>query len=346
MKKNETNKTSPLKKFLIFSSLFTCLATTLNTVSFAETTQVETNQTCREEVLMKYTNLQKAKFRGKLYLTVKTEALLNNAKDDAYQLSMPLLVSAQLGNKALYQKALIRMNKAMDAMEDSPFKAWIYGRILLAAQGIKDEKTVSKTLTGLTNLLDGFIKNDGTGLDRFTVWSLGYLAALDMTEFMRAKDNLLAGANALTDAYFTINAKEDATEDQKQEKRSDALWAWVMISQAAANAHQRESFDYAIEQMLRITKELSIGEALTKGLLRTAASNDYPAWASSLVSLAAETLPDRSVYDALQDPLQASIQAAKKGNHLPEMLLAIVNKQLAIERDNRIQQQCAATLRP
>lgn len=326
------------KQFTRFMKQLLCCSLILCSFGTFSYVLASTNN-CREDILMTYTNLEKAGFAEKLYITTKIESLLSDPKNDAYALSMPLLVSAQLGNKGLYRESLNRMNTAMEQIESGPFKAWLYGRILFATHSIKDGNGEFKTQSVLSGLLDGLIKDDLNRADRFTVWSLGYIAALNKTEFNKARDPMLAGANYLTDAYFKINSST-ASEEKKQEARSDALWAWVMISQAAANANEKDSYQYAINQMLSITKQSSIGEALTKGLLRTAASNDYPAWAIGIVRLAAQTVGDETRYDELNEPLNKSTYEAKTGEKIQETLLAMVNAQLAFERENNIKQHC------
>lgn len=294
---------------------------------------------CKEEIIMAVVNLDKVFFPNRLYLSTELENLLQQSEEDAYTLSMPLIVSAQLGNQSLYEQSLIRMNKAMDKLENTPFKAWLYGRILFAAHSIKDKQTETKTKTNLDLLLDNLVKNNSTGLDRFTVWSRAYLAALDKVTFTKEREPMVLGANYLTDAYLKMNASNESNE-KKQESRSDALWAWVMIAQAAANAHEKVVYENAITQMMRISNQSSIGDALSKGLLRTSASNDYPAWALGIVRMASQTMGDEALYAALEPVLQTSINDAKLGNNIAETLLSMVNAELIVERQNQFE-HCA-----
>ena len=285
----------------------------------------------RERIIMLYTNLENTGFPEKFKMTTNLESLLMHTKDDAYALSMPLLISSQLGNRELYKKSISRMNKAMTQLAADPFKAWMYGRILISAHNIDDRETVAKTQITLSTLLDDLVKSDTTRFDRFTIWALGYIAATSKDEFSKARAPMIAGGNYLTKEYLNIYAR-DVSEEKKQEARSDALWAWVMISQAAANSGEKEEFENAINQMLTITQQTSIGTALSVGLLRTAASNDFPAWAMGIVRLAAQVIGDETRYSELEAPLNTSISEAEVGNYRQDALLASVNSQLAMER--------------
>lgn len=305
-----------------------------STVSYAVP---EDNLQCRDKVFASYLNLEQADFSEKNYIKTQLDSLLSSTAKDAYLLSMPLLISGELGNKDLYASSLNQMNQAMDQMPSNPLKAWLYGRMLLAAHSIGDTETVTKVQSTLKTLLEQLNQDDSTRQDRFTVWALGYIAALDKSEFDVAKNRMMEGADNLTKEFFKVNSSS-VSEEKKQEARSDALWAWVMISQAAANAHEKDHYEQAIKQMLLITQQSSLGDALTKGLLRTAASNDYPAWAISIVRLAAQTMGDKTQYDDLLAPLNASISGAKNENKVQETLLAMVNAYLALERQNKIDQ--------
>lgn len=320
-----------LARSLICSALISCV---LTNASFALPSNLTS---CREEIIISYTNLQKAAFPEKFSITSQLETLLNSKEVDAYSVSMPLLVSAQLGNNQQYIKSTVLMSKAIDSMNDDPFKAWIYGRIIFAAHSMKDPYTEASTKRKLDILLEKLLKDDTTCLDRFKNWSLGYIAALNKEEFVKAKEPMISGANHLSDTYVKVNAS-DVSKEKKQEVRSDALWAWVMITQAAANAQDKEVYENAITQILSITKQSSLSNALSKGLLRTAASNDYPAWAIGIVRLAAQTIGDNDRFEELGATLENSIAEAKEGSKIQEFLLASVNGQLAIARSHEMEQ--------
>ena len=105
-----------------------------------------------------------------------------------------------------------------------------------------------------------------------------------------------------------------------------------MCVQAAANASDKECYDDTLKQMQVMMGQTSVSDALSKGLLRTFASNDYPAWAIAIVRLSAATIGDEKLFLELEAPLKAAIEGAKEAKTMPELLLAQVNQSLAIER--------------
>lgn len=273
-------------------------------------------------------NLKAITFKERSFITKELETLLMDPIDDAYSLSMILLTSAQLGSEVLYKRSLEKMNLAMEKVERGPFQAWLYGRILFAAYSFGDESTVSQT----RHILRVLLKNDGTNLSKFTTWALGYMAALGKMEYSQAKESMVKAATYLTQQYFKVNATSVSNE-QKQEARSDSLWAWIMIIQAAANADDKVLYQHSLDQMMVITKQPSISQAITKGLLRTYASSDYPAWAIAIIRLATQKMADKIRFDALEMPLANAIREAKSSDQIYELLLAKVNAQLAVERE-------------
>jgi hypothetical protein len=279
-------------------------------------------------------NLKNYAFPERFLITTNITQSLEKRDQDAYQLSMLLLVSSQLGNKEFYQEAFFKMEAVMknETFVSSPnsYKAWLYGRILLSANSMEDVNTVKSTLERLKNLLPDE-KDENTGSDRFTTWTWGYLASLNNKEYNNAKVAMKKAAEQLTCVYTEKN-NVPTLESIRQEARSDALWAWVMSLQAAANAKDKEIYEYSLEQIKGITGQESISEALSKGLLRTAASNDYPAWAKAIVLLAAATYDDQELFKELTKGTRESIEEARKAGATVEKMLAQVSNQLAIVR--------------
>lgn len=153
---------------------------------------------------------------------------------------------------------------------------------------------------------------------------------------MLAKKPMLKSSLILTNAYkdkaSSLKSAPTMTEKDKnnlQEMRSNALWAWIMDLQAAANAQDKENYDDILLHMKNMTDQPDIKSALSHGLLRTAASNDYPAWAISIVQSAAVKMGDEKLYKELEFPLETSIQDAKTSKETAEETLARVNQVLA-----------------
>ncbi|HEX4044842.1 MAG TPA: hypothetical protein VHZ76_04170 [Gammaproteobacteria bacterium] len=269
-------------------------------------------------------NLQNQDYAERSTITKNIHYLAEQAKHDEYRLSIVLLASAQQGDEKIYRKALLETEDALNAVnpleknvKHNSYIAWLLGRMLIAADSIEDKTTITKTLEKLKRLL----ADNNTKKDAFTAWGWGYLAALNKEEYSAAKNTLFASAAALSNSYQqtkrniptdTINQQDKLT---LQTKLSDALWAWVMAAYAAANAQDTESFYFSLQQMQALTGQTSTATALTSGLKRLSTSNDYPAWALSIIHLAAATIKHKDLYLALEKPLVDAIQGAKESMH-------------------------------
>lgn len=300
----------------------------------------DASSSCRDE-LLKFNNLKSVVFTERPSIIDGTNTLLANANGDAYQLSLPLLISAQLGDAGLYQQSLDKIQESLRSPDNTnpnqnSFRAWMYGRMLMASKSIGDTATMDKTKNELKNLLN----DKNTMQDRFTAWAWGYLASLNNKEYHDAKNNMEQSADKLTTIYMSINSG-NASEEKKQEARSDALWAWVMAAQAAANSDDKQFYQHALDHMQIITETHDVSDALLKGLLRTSASNDYPAWAIAMTRVDAVTILDKKLFAELENTLKKSIEDAINAQAKPETMLAQVNRELANER-NKIYMQCEA----
>ncbi len=76
-------------------------------------------------------------------------------------------------------------------------------------------------------------------------------------------------------------------------------------------------------------------------MLRTTASNDYPAWGIAIVRLATQTMMDEIKFKELEIPLIEAIKGAKLAGKTQETLLAQVNAQLIVERQKMLP-ECAS----
>ncbi|MEO8402162.1 MAG: hypothetical protein ABI597_10275 [Gammaproteobacteria bacterium] len=258
-------------------------------------------------------NLNNQVYSGRFALIQHIQSEFQKAKDDAYLLSMPLVASAVQGDKKLYQRILPTMLKALKSFpqEKKSFKAWMLGRVLLAADLMNDKTAVEKICEELKALL----KDKDMSKDRLSAWAIAYLAGLNNAEYTNEKENMIDASHALTKEF--IEGKNTST--------TDAMWAWVMSLQAAANANDRETYDLCLQQMLELTHENSIVAAISKGLKK----DDYPAWALSIVSLAATNMKEEALFQSLQQPLSDAIQSSKDAGHSQDMMLAKVNMEVA-----------------
>jgi truncated hemoglobin YjbI len=273
-------------------------------------------------------NLAEIEFAEKADIENKIDELIRLSKDP-YASSLPLIASAELGDKKRYGITLPIMIDAMNNISDSSpiymqnnsFKAWMWGRILLAADSMDDFYT---RVTAQKKLQE-FLEKDFTAHDNFAffTWAWAYRAALNPSEYKNSKQRML----------------DDALKLNEKDNISDALWAWVMNLQAAAYAGDQESYDWIKEQIKSITKKTTVTQALEKYLLRTTDSNDYPAWAMAKIRHAAGVMNDKELYHEIENALISSIDVTQKENIIAENILSTLDNQLAISTIQALQKE-------
>ncbi len=221
--------------------------------------------------------------------------LYTAANKDEYRLSIVLLASAQQGDRELYHKVLPEMQTALNHLpkssQSNTYKAWLLGRVLLASTSMNDKKTTRVIKRRLEQLLH----NNVTPKDAFAAWGWGYLAGSDKEEHEKIKNTLLSAALAIR-------------------KKPDALWAWVLILQSSAQAQDKLTYVYAINQIKSATGQNSISKGLS--------SIDYPAWALAITYLAAVKMEDHKLREELEKPVLVFIYAAQKTAKLKDEKIA------------------------
>lgn len=317
-------------KKIIVGIFLSLLLTTLDISAFSNHVK-----TCRGQMMsISITNLKGVLFPGRVWLTRTIEKLLKNPEASAYQLSMPLLAAAQSGNPKHYKRAWLLMDLKMAGVEQKPLEAWLRGRMLLAAQSMQDTKNIERTRIALSKTLASL----GADTHPFTVWAVGYAAGLNPAEYTRLRADMLAGANHLTQEFFQAKNNHESIAKQL-DARSNAIWAWVMITQAAAESKQEADYHQALDAIKRIAGQPTIGAALDSGLIRTEKSNDFPAWAEGIVRLATLTIGDETSFNEIDQYSKSSIAAAKAAGKEEEAMLGLVNFELANERQNKLECQ-------
>lgn len=259
-------------------------------------------------------NLKDVEFPEKNDIRNKA-AELAAAANDPYAASLPMMISAELGDAKEYlnnRRQMVQLLNELDEstdpkwkwMQNNSFKAWMWGRILLAAQSIGDYGQVQSAKNTLAHLL----QTKPTEVDNlaFTAWAWGYRAALNRSQYHASKKIMMDDAQALADKYQQSGKNSDL---------SDELWGWVMNIQAAARANDKATYEKIKSKIAGKEGEAlpaEIALALNKGLSHTAASNDYPAWALAKVRLAAAMMGDDKLFIGLAEPLAISIAEANK----------------------------------
>lgn len=236
------------------------------------------------------------------------EQLIAQAQNDAYKLSIPLLVAAQSNDKANYEKARDQMTPAMNALTNDPMKnafaAWLYGRMAFAAHFQQD--TTSDAVTKLKALL----QNPKTQPDQFKAWAYAYLASINNQDYADVKPAMTTLATQLTNDFLDKNINKLTT--------SDLAWVWVMVLQAAGNAVDKGLYDEAIKQLIKITGTTSLIAALAAGI----PANDFFTWSIAIAYNAALQMGDLQNIDAFKQPLQQALKAGDPNS--PDIMLAQV----------------------
>lgn len=259
------------------------------------------------------------------------DELAKSAKDP-YAASLPLIASAGLGDEKRYDATRAQMLSTLNTLDKKPddcpqwmrnnsFKAWMFGRVLLAADNMSDAKTIGEAKNRLSLLLDEKMTKDDS--DAFFTWAQGYRAALNNTEYETSKKRMISDSLRLSEKYKAKPTDHSAL--------SDALWAWVMDLSASANANDKQGYELVKQQIKSLTGTESVSKAIETGLLRTADSNDYPAWALAKIRLAAAIMLDKELYQDIDSALVSSIERSKKARAKAEYVLAVVDNQLAIQ---------------
>lgn len=221
----------------------------------------------------------------------------------AYQLSVLLLVSAN-ENKQDYENVRNEMLRALDKMtpEQNSKKAWLLGRVLVAAKTMYDWEILGgSTRATLRNLLN----DPTTTKDEYSAWAWGYVADDGKVDYNRYKTDMMRAATDLTSQY------EQPEKIEGVLSLSSVLWAWVMDLQAAADANDKETFKEILSRIKSITGEKTLTNAFSKGI----PEDDYQAWALSIVYSSAQKINDCDarwdLYNLLADSKQRLLQKSK-----------------------------------
>ncbi len=250
-----------------------------------------------------------------------------------YQASLPMMIYAELGYKNQCKLGIKRMiefltqlEKSSDSswqwMQNNSFKAWMWGRILLAAQTIKDADRSEFALSRLRNLLSLPVADDDK--QEFTAWAWAYFASYSDKAYQLAKKGMLDNVKELAqqsqDGDLNLNSSSSANEYR----------GWVMAIQAAARANDLDLYE-------KIKRYLQIGPAgkvapIEKVLARQLGKDapHYLALELAKVRLAAAMMNDQVLFLALEQPVEMAISQAEKNHAKAEFSLAVLENDRAI----------------
>ena len=245
--------------------------------------------------------------------------------NDPYNASIKVTAYALLGNKDGFVHSMLQMLAGLyglqlvpDAypewMQNNAFQAWMWGRVLLAADNLNYFSVTKKAEKKLRKLLDA--PRDTNNNAAFFAWARGYHAAFTRDTYQVSKDLMMQEAAALSQIPHI--------------PLPDILWAWIMNLSAAANASDKETYEHIKKQILLCTQSDSVASGLTQKLTRTENNNDYPAWALAKVRHAAALLSDKVVFEEAGLAINISIAEAHKLPSKAEYVLAVIENQLAV----------------
>jgi hypothetical protein len=236
----------------------------------------------------------------------------------AYSVSIPLLGATYLNDGKLYDKWEKAIFDAFKISKEEPedsiveklqektsFNAWVLGRLLVANLRRGDKESAQKIASIMEKLLEK------SSVDPFSAWARGYLAIYYANNkpqaYPLAKEKMLACTDALM--------------QQPGEKGKDNVsWAIVMELQSLADVGDRETCVARLQKFLDFTGTTSVVEAL-----KTIPSEDFRAWATSLVLRAAKKIDDQDqlLVNALTDYLPQALAASPSDGD--KMLALLVN---------------------
>lgn len=252
-------------------------------------------------------NLANRNLSKRFLLTVNIDNLNAQAGDDPDKLTLLLISAAQLGDHRRYHQILTKMIKATGSLENNEaqksFKAWIYSRILFAADSMDDQKNVAHFITILKPLL----ADPGIPQNIYLLQAFANLGLLNSQEYHSIQKQLM-------DLGVKLNIP----------------WGYVLIALVAAQNKDKQNYSDALAKLKNNQPALS--EALRKKFLRNAIPDEYPAWAFSAVMLAAATIIDQKVYSDLKAATLEILEEAKQAGATAEVTIGQITADLAIIR--------------
>jgi len=212
-----------------------------------------------------------------------------------YDISMPLLAAALTNDKAAYPPLRDKMLQASNTVllhnkppRDMTEKAWLLGRILVAANSMQDQETVEFTKKILINILKTvrYYRKDAC-----VAWAWGYLQVYNATQDPKAyTDNKLF---MLKYTQELVNERNPAPGLEPM-PMTNILWAEVMDLQAAAAANDRATYQEILKDILTVTGTNTIVEAFQQMPIE-----DYRAWAMASVGLAASQMKNEETLELI-----------------------------------------------
>ncbi len=256
-------------------------------------------------------NLIGIEFSDKEMLQELLDQLANQAleKNDAYLLSIPLIASAILGEMDIYGPLQDKISELLtnDAKNEAGYKAWLWGRVLLAGYHINDTVTEDHAYAHLASLL-----TSSTEDSPFATWGYGYKAIYEaLNKNIDEYNNSLAQGVSIAENLAL------------PEKKADLLWAQVLFLSATAFADDRHNYDLIFDHMTASKNE--DGEKSNVDIIQALNGineDDWRAWGLALARFSiARTDPKNPIIEPLTDAvIQSAENTTSEGNKLLSLL--------------------------
>lgn len=241
----------------------------------------------------------------------------------AYRLSMPLMISAQAGDRGKFKTILAQFDVAIQAIikkEDLNWKALMLGRKLAAQVSIAkfpNNSNIQKTRLELETLINEInrvaaVENPGVENPNYTdpllAWAVAYLVENSpKVTYDTFKVQMMERGKALNDQHI---AKR---ENHLKSSPSDAVWTWAIGLRASANAGDKITFT----KIQRHISELYDDKfpwtiALKDSLGRNLSDSDFPAWAMASAYVGALIIGEKALSDVLKLYYEQSVASARE----------------------------------
>ncbi len=218
----------------------------------------------------------------------------------AYELTMPLLISAKQKDQKVYSSAIEKI--LAQTHDPTSFNLWLLGRVIVAADDMGEKDRANDIAAVVHKQLLLLPKSDN-----FSTWTWGYLAAhyAHSKEYQECKENMLSGIEDL----------QAKTEEREQD---NVQWAFALGISAAAQAKDAGVYRDLLQKLKLWTGKENLSDAI-----ETIPRRDFTAWAMALIYRAAQKMDDLDSCRELAPRMQVAIASATAPNDqlLAQMIL-------------------------
>ncbi|GJM06609.1 MAG: hypothetical protein DHS20C10_03430 [marine bacterium B5-7] len=215
----------------------------------------------------------------------------------AYALSMPVFAAALAGDAKQYVLMLPKFKGAISCSPDNAEKAWMLGRLLIAAKMMDaDDSVLEKYRDEMRKILEPLNEQKDNAAMR--AWAWAYLVA---SYDASTEASYIQAISAMATAGEYLSADASLTEK---------MWTTVMGAFASALAND----DACYKAYAKTTLNEVRGERSLEQVFAALPADDYPAWLIASLQFAALKVNDYELYNDLDEPLTAAMKNAKSND--------------------------------